>query len=72
MKKQASSQGDAYMQLMEDRSNLEKKLNDQLSENAENSSQAQVLAKLRQENQSLKDQLKDYDFMFGDKKKKDE
>ena len=59
------------MKLLEENQNLQKEQSGILALKSQTKSQADAFEKLLRENESLKSQLKDFDFMFADKKKKD-
>ena len=74
VQRQASSQSDAYMKLMDQNNALEKNLDQAKTDQAigQNEVKDKEISRLTEENESLKEQLKDFDFMFTEKKKKDD
>lgn len=68
---QAKAQNNTYMKLVEENEALEKKSVDATTLSSQAANQAKAYASLMEEHEALKNQIADYDFMFGEKKKKE-
>jgi B-cell receptor-associated protein 31 len=70
VKKQAEGQSAAFMKLMDDKTKSDKQGEETKALEAKLQQQAEQIAALTTERDSLKSQVQDYDFMFADAKKK--
>lgn len=72
MKKQGESQNAAYLALLDEKQGMDKDAVKVEAMKSQVSNQSQAYKDLLDECASLKSQLQDFDFMYGDTKKKNE